>query len=513
MRQAIVVSFLSTCWLAGGCSRPATQEAPEDPAGEAAQVCVGALVIGEPIQWKNLTFFPVASQTPKTDDRYLTLDEGLQAGTVQVSEVGAEPPQVPQQAEPAGAPRPAAIPAAPPQPAAKAPLPADGPRNVAGPTSPEILPTAPTAAKPGTEESILPPEKPTLPPASKPAEPETEDPFAPPPPETPQSADDQDGPDVNRLVVVNRSNKPLYLMPGEIIFGGEQDRAVADETIVQADGKPVTVNVYCVEAGRWESRDEGQTVAALQVLAASQKGSVDAQAAGKLAAKAKQGQFVAPAGSLTNAGRAAAQDAKGQQEVWDKVGAMNASTGVASQSDAFTANYTSPEMQKRLQEYVDKLQQPVAGQSQVVGTIVAINGKVQAVDVFQSTPLFQKLWPKLLRSHALDAAAASAEPAAGKTACTLHDAQAFLEAAMQANVAKTTPGQGGLVVTKRDSEAVSSFVISVIPVIGGGQGAAAGAGAGGGFGEGIHSAGFSKEPPANAAPANAPRGGLFSVRS
>jgi hypothetical protein len=462
MRQAMVVSLLSIFWLAGGCSRPATQESPEGP-GEAAQVCVGGLVIGEPIQWKNLTVFPVASQSPKTDDRYLTLDEGLQAGTIQVSEVGAEPPRLPQ---------PAAAATPPAKPAAKASLPAEGPRNFATPTPLEILP-----------------------PASPATEPETEDPFAPPPPRLPPPLGDQDGPDVNRLVVVNRSNKPLYLMPGEIIYGGEQDRAVADETIVQADGKPVTVSVYCVEAGRWEPRDEDQTAAALQVLAASQMGSVDARAAEKLAAKAKQGQFVAPAGNLTKASRAAAQDAKGQQEVWDKVGALNASTGVASQSDAFTANYTSPEMQKRLQEYVERLQQPVAGHPQVVGAIVAINGKVEAVDVFQSTPLFQKLWPKLLRSHALDAVAASAAPEADKAACTLHDAQAFLETAMQANVEKTTPGQGGLVVTKRDSEAVSSFVISVVPVIDGGKGAPAGAGMGGmggGFGEGVHSAGFSK---------------------
>jgi hypothetical protein len=487
MRQAMVVSLLSIFWLAGGCSRPATQESPEGP-GEAAQVCVGGLLIGEPIQWKNLTVFPVASQSPKTDDRYLTLDEGLRTGTVQVSEVGAEPSSGPGPAKPVAAAKPPGKPAAPPQPAVKASLPAEGPRNFATPTPLEILPPASTAAEPGTE-------KPTLPPASKPAEPETEDPFAPPSPRLPQAPDDQDGPDVNRLVVVNRSNKPLYLMPGEIIYGGEQDRAVADETIVQADGKPVTVNVYCVEAGRWEPRDEGQTAAALQVLAASQMGSVDAKAAEKLAAKAKQGQFVAPAGSLTKASRAAAQDAKGQQEVWDKVGALNASTGVASQSDAFTANYTSPEMQKRLQEYVERLQQPVAGHPQVVGAIVAINGKVEAVDVFQSTPLFQKLWPKLLRSHALDAVAASAAPEADKAACTLHDAQAFLETAMQANVEKTTPGQGGLVVTKRDSEAVSSFVISVVPVIDGGKGAPAGAGMGGmggGFGEGVHSAGFSK---------------------
>jgi hypothetical protein len=78
------------------------------------------------------------------------------------------------------------------------------------------------------------------------------------------------------------------------------------------------------------------------------------------------------------------------------------------------------------------------------------------VDVFQSTPLFQKLWPKLLKSHALDAFAAAKRPDAQKLS-TLNDAQAFLKDSMQAVVAKKTESQGGLVVTKRDSKTVTSY--------------------------------------------------------
>ena len=36
--------------------------------------------------------------------------------------------------------------------------------------------------------------------------------------------------------------------------------------------------------------------------------------------------------------------------------------------------------------------------------IVAVNGRFEQIDVFESTPLFNKLWPKLLKSYALDAA-------------------------------------------------------------------------------------------------------------
>ncbi len=90
----------------------------------------------------------------------------------------------------------------------------------------------------------------------------------------------------------------------------------------------------------------------------------------------------------------------------------------------------------------------------------------------------QKLWPKLLQSHALDAFAAANEPDAEKL-CTTKDAQAFLDDAMQAAVKKKSTGQGGLVVTKRDSEKVMS--------------SSAGAGGiGDGFGDAVHSAGYKK---------------------
>ena len=88
------------------------------------------------------------------------------------------------------------------------------------------------------------------------------------------------------------------------------------------------------------------------------------------------------------------QEGKGQQAVWAKVGEANASSGARSRSDAFTANYTNPRVLKQLQAYVNALQEPVANHEQVVGAIVAIKGEAEAVDVFQSTPLFQKLWPK-----------------------------------------------------------------------------------------------------------------------
>ena len=68
---------------------------------------------------------------------------------------------------------------------------------------------------------------------------------------------------VNELLVVNRSEKPLYLMPGEVIIGGDQDRTIGQELVIAADGKPIAIDVFCVEHGRWGGRDEEAEYAGL----------------------------------------------------------------------------------------------------------------------------------------------------------------------------------------------------------------------------------------------------------
>ncbi len=414
--QRLVALALAACTLAGLVGPSAVAKDPVAPQKQPGKPSVaqpkGAgladFVVGDPVRFQNLTVFPVASRVPRNEDRYLTLDEGLKAGTVQVFEVGAEPG-------------------------------ADG-RPAAG--------SAPRTTN--------------------------EDPFG---------NGQQESADVNHLMVLNRSDKPLYLMPGEIIYGGEQDRTIGEEAIIPPGKKPVAIEVFCVEQGRWAPRDDAETSEALDRLAGSSGQPLDAKARQKLAEEAKQGKFVAHAGSLTKGGRAAVQEGKGQQAVWAKVGEANANSGARSPSDAFTANYTNPQVLQQLQAYVKALERPVGNHRQVVGAIVAINGKVEAVDVFQSTPLFQKIWPKLLKSHALDAFDVAGE-ADAKKPCTLSDANEFLRTAMQASVEKKSNSQGGLVVTKRDSEKVMSFSAGM-----GGMGMG---GMGGGFGESVHSSGYKK---------------------
>ena len=65
-----------------------------------------------------------------------------------------------------------------------------------------------------------------------------------------------DGAQVNRLVLVNNSKRPLLLLAGEIVSGGKQDRVIGKDRIVPMESDPVDLSVFCVEPGRWVASSE-----------------------------------------------------------------------------------------------------------------------------------------------------------------------------------------------------------------------------------------------------------------
>ena len=318
---------------------------------------------------------------------------------------------------------------------------------------------------------------------------------------------------MNRLALINRSDKPLYLMPGEIIIGGRQDRTIAQETVIPPGAKPVPINVFCVEHGRWSGRDASENARIMDGANASlapvgstaidpsrstaTARSHSGQAADSSTAKSQPEEFIGSVGSVDKAARIAVQGNKGQGAVWNEVAQANAKSGVKGTTGDFAGNYADKQSAKRLEPYVKELKQVVADQPRIVGVAVAIDGKMDTLDVFESTPLFQKLWPKLLQSYALDAANSS-QPSAkrkanGKLAkqsageCTAYDARKFLAEAMSAQDQKST-SNGDVAVTTLSTEHILTFSAHDSRQSAG----SAGGFGGGGFGGAIHTFGGSK---------------------
>ncbi|MFZ0798912.1 MAG: DUF6569 family protein [Terriglobales bacterium] len=232
--------------------------------------------------------------------------------------------------------------------------------------------------------------------------------------------------EVNRLVLVNNSKRPLLLLAGEIVTGGKQDRVIGKDRIVPAESDPVDLSVFCVEPGRW--------VAANGKNAFGSGGGV------------MGGLVAAPAV------RASAMAAKNQQQVWDNVGkskqamAMAVPSAAAPEVSANTS-YAGVMDNKEVQQKVDSVAEPVQRNYEsvirqlrdknAVGVVVAVNGEIVWADLFASTQLLQKYWPKLVRSYATEAVVTRAK---GGEA-SLKDAQKFLDDLQgRHETAETEPG-------------------------------------------------------------------------
>jgi ARG/rhodanese/phosphatase superfamily protein len=234
---------------------------------------------------------------------------------------------------------------------------------------------------------------------------------------------------VNRLVLVNNSKRPLLLLAGEIVTGGKQDRVIAKDRIVPAESDPVDLGVFCVEPGRW--------VATSQNFGAS--GAMYGSAAGGPTVPAPTTMMAQPSV------RAKAMADKDQNQVWSEVrkqqAAMAETVEVAGVAAApatadelrSTSSYARVMENKEVQKQVDAVAKPIEQNYQslikqlrnrnAVGVVVAVNGRIIWADIFASTDLLEKYWPKLVRSYASEAVVTRAKD----TEVGTKQAQAFLE--------------------------------------------------------------------------------------
>ncbi len=201
-----------------------------------------------------------------------------------------------------------------------------------------------------------------------------------------------EGAQVNQLVLVNNSKRPLILLAGEIVTGGKQDRVIGKDRIVPAESDPIDLSVFCVEPGRWTG-------------ASAKFGSLGYSMA-------------------QPAVRAKAMGAKDQGQVWSEVrkqqAEMSSNLAVASPSAAAaiggTTSYARVMDNAAVKQQVDAVAEPIQHSYQslihelrdknAVGVVVAVNGEIIWADVFASTSLLEKYWPKLVRSYAAEAVVA-----------------------------------------------------------------------------------------------------------
>jgi ARG and Rhodanese-Phosphatase-superfamily-associated Protein domain len=251
--------------------------------------------------------------------------------------------------------------------------------------------------------------------------------------------------DVNRLTIQNRSNQDVFVQAGEIVKGGQQDRALALDLIVPPKSRRISIDAFCVEQGRW-SRRGNEAVAAfsasdnalaskdLKIAAMARRSQGDVWAnvsktQEKLAMNMTVVSCVTPA---LGSARLRAVSASGGGDVAGEApqGALSsgpvrrlrvedvngiASNGLTLSEQLGLASRVSPSslqltlenklLKDTANDYVKNLSPIISGKRDVIGFVFAINGQINSADVYSSNALFAKLWPKMLEASAIEAIA------------------------------------------------------------------------------------------------------------
>jgi len=206
------------------------------------------------------------------------------------------------------------------------------------------------------------------------------------------------GAEVNRLVLVNNSRHPLILLAGEVVTGGKQDRVVAKDRIVPSESDPVDLSVFCVEHGRWvESSVKFDTHASV-MLQPSVRGKA-------MADKDQQKVWDEVANSNRNmAGAMARTPAPGVS-----AGDVSRAQAEINSTSSYAKNRANDVVQKQVESITEPMQKSYESvikqlrNQNAVGVVVAVKGRIVWADMFASSSLLGKYWPKLLESYATEA--------------------------------------------------------------------------------------------------------------
>lgn len=223
---------------------------------------------------------------------------------------------------------------------------------------------------------------------------------------------------VNQVHIANHAAKPLLLLAGEVILGGQQDRILGKDTVV-APGEEMALQVFCVEHGRWNGR----------------------------------AQFTHTGGFVEGKARSKAKFANDQQGVWNEVAKKTGALKADSATGTYRTIATGEKGEEAVKPYREKLTKALDAlpeSKKMIGFVAAVNGRVSQVEKFADPQLFASYRDRLLDAlyvSVADVPVAEKSPVAGKA-----DIENFMKQAeaapeeqvMDATSARTTENKGAV---------------------------------------------------------------------
>jgi hypothetical protein len=171
---------------------------------------------------------------------------------------------------------------------------------------------------------------------------------------------------VHFLRINNHSDQTIYVSSGEIFSGGRQDRIIAQDTLLEPNGRDQYVSAMCVEELRWSEKEK----------------------------KFSYQNFANP--SL----RKVLDQSKNQVLIWREISKQLDENKIPNKSSAYLARIADKQMMQLNDEYYNYFKSKFkSADSSIVGFVCMTGSRVVGADIYASTDLFFNQLDPLLKGY------------------------------------------------------------------------------------------------------------------
>ena len=180
-----------------------------------------------------------------------------------------------------------------------------------------------------------------------------------------------EGATVNTLQATNTSGDTIYMMQGEVVVGGKQDRMLAQDVLI-APGATLDIGAFCVEHGRWTENGSGAN-------------------------------FTTTVGFAAQDVRKVAAVEQEQSRVWEEVEGEMRANNAPSSTGSYAHLMNDKEFQAERLRYRERLKDLPASCIGIVGVIAVSGDRVIGCDILATEELFRQAYLQLIDAYIAEA--------------------------------------------------------------------------------------------------------------
>jgi len=181
------------------------------------------------------------------------------------------------------------------------------------------------------------------------------------------------GGNVNQLEVRNLSKDTVFIMAGELVSGGKQDRVIAKNILLPPGKNFVPLPVFCVEHGRWSAGSEDGA------------------------------SFKEHRAFTANSVRSKAVQNADQSAVWQQVDEVTTKNKSKSSTDNFNEIYANKEFMKEFNAYTEFFKNTFNDLDDCIGFLGVSGNRIVGCDIFATNELFSQQFESLIAAYITEA--------------------------------------------------------------------------------------------------------------